>query len=271
MRYQPYEYDPDQTLELPTGPKVAVKHVSYGAMARVLPFCPYNGRYDHRLDDRIDGVVDAVVDDDEQQQSPPPSPSISLERRLVRSGILQTPPADPEFAGRIQDLTTDQLEVQLWIAIQQHLLISRRPISPTLLTLLPPPLPPQQQNSNDDEVTKGGTSLWPDDFVLYRVAAALQNNNNETNSTTAAVGMIGGVATVPDHTYVALSRRYPASRRQRRLSFSAAYLLETGDEPDRAQRARAELLAIPSTRQRLRVVLERFHQWQASHDVGAFE
>jgi hypothetical protein len=63
-----------------------------------------------------------------------------------------------------------------------------------------------------------------------------------------------------DHDFVQVSPDYPVHRRQRRLSYSAAHLLEANS--DVANELRPKLLAIPTTRQRLRMVLEKFDQWQ---------
>jgi hypothetical protein len=176
---------------------------------------------------------------------------------------MKVPPSDPEFTNLLKDLSTNQLEYELWVAIQQYLIVSRKPVSPTLLTLLPPSnLLLDNENKSESSST---TTSWPEDFVLHKIASSLRSDNTTRSRT------VGGVTTISEHTYVTLSEQYPASRRQRRLSFSAAYLLETGDEPEKAQQSRAELLAIPSTHQRLKVVLERFYQWRANHDLGQFE
>jgi hypothetical protein len=133
-------------------------------------------------------------------------------------------------------MTTDELEYQLWLAINRFLVTTKKPVSPILLGLLPP------SGENSD-------NYWPDDFCLNGIAAS-----------------IGDVAL--DHDYVPVSDAYPAHRRQRRLSFSAAYLLET--DPESAQALRATLLSIPSTKIRLRVVLEKFHQWQTQQEWEPF-
>ena len=261
MKYQSYEYDPNQTLQLPNGPKVAVKHVSYDAMAKVLPFCPYNNNpynYDNDDDDHLQQQQQQLVQDQNDNND-----IMSMEYQLLRNGILKVPPSDPEFTNLFKDLSTNLLEYELWIAIQQYLIVARKPISPALLTLLPPSKFVVDEDNNSDQGET--TTLWPDDFVLHKIAHSLRSDNTTRTCT------IGGVTTISEHTYVPLSEQYPASRRQRRLSFSAAYLLETGDEPEKAQQSRAELLSIPSTHQRLKVVLERFYQWQATHDLGQFE
>jgi hypothetical protein len=268
IKYRSYEYDPNQTLELPHGPKVAVKHVSYDAMAKVLPFCPYNNQHnddndDHNDDGHHDEQLSHHVSERRQMvQDQGDKNVMSMEYQLLRNGIMKVPPSDPEFTNLLKDLSTNQLEYELWVAIQQYFIVARKPISPTLLTLLPPS---NLVLDNDNTSASSKTTSWPADFVLHKIASSLRSDNTTRSCT------VGGVTTISEHTYVTLSEQYPASRRQRRLSFSAAYLLETGDEPEKTQQSRAELLAIPSTHQRLKVVLERFYQWQANHDLGQFE
>ena len=81
----------------------------------------------------------------------------------------------------------------------------------------------------------------------------------------------------------ASSSIYPNYKRQRRVSYSAAYLLESvlplregsegnagGLDKEAIQEFRAQLLSIPSTRQRMRVVLEAFHRWRLYQEWDEF-
>ena len=64
------------------------------------------------------------------------------------------------------------------------------------------------------------------------------------------------------HDFVRVSSTYPAQRRQRRLSYSAMHLLEK--TADKANRLRPQLLKAPSTKERLRLVLEKFDEHEES-------
>jgi len=326
LDYQDYEYDPHQVLQLPDGPTFSVADVSHAAIAKVLPYCPYNGDNKHKTfplqnnkqfnnndsnndnndDDQtvstITSTFTSIKDQhDENENNNNMDQQRPLECQLLRQGILQIPPSDPEFVDRFRqhhgrnrnnhnphytystgsrsrtvfvgdgdysssqqqtkdELSNDELEQELWVAVNQFLLATQKPISPILLSLLPP--------------MKEKRRHWPKGFVLHKIAAyvaqkqqrerhnddeepsiavdARRNNNNKVLNHTI----------IFDHEYVPLHSDYPAHRRQRRFSFSAAYLLESGDAPQQTQQLRALLLSIPSTHQRLKVVLEKFYQWQ---------
>jgi Lon protease-like protein len=227
VRFHDYEYDVDHVLPVPDRPDLAVSDIMGSAIAKVLPYCPFSKTLEPPVP-RLESFLPAAASDgdhDAAATSPPSDPLQSLEYRLLCRGIFQTPLIDPEFTQR-QDLTTGQLEYELWLAINNFLITTRMPVSPIFLGLLPPQ--PEQD--------------WPASFVLPQIVADLC----ELDSL--------------DHDFVQVSADYPAHRRQRRLSFSAAHLLETNG--DVAQELRPLLLATPSTKQRLRMVLERLDQWQ---------
>jgi hypothetical protein len=86
---------------------------------------------------------------------------------------------------------------------------------------------------------------WPANFVLERIADAVEEQ------------------TELDHKYVRVSKDYPALRRQKRLSYSAAALLE---DPESVTAWRRQLLAVPSTKDRMALVLQRLQA-----QFGAFQ
>ena len=147
----------------------------------------------------------------------------TLEERLVQGHILSDPYLDPELTA----LSTDELERRLWLALNDFLKSTRTPVSPVLLGLLPV------------------GQRWPRGFLLERIAKFVQNQ------------------TKLEHKYVRVSAEYPALRRQKRLSYSAAALLE---EPSTVTAWRRQLLAIPSTKDRLAFVLQQFNT-----EYGAFQ
>jgi hypothetical protein len=238
VRFHDYEYDVDHVLGVPDRPDLAVSDIMGSAIAKVLPYCPFSKTLKPPLP-RLESSIFPPTNDDTaaatSSSSSPSDPLPSLEYRLLCQGIFQMPLIDPEFTQR-QDLTTDQLEYELWLAINNFLITTRMPVSPIFLGLLPP------------------KKDWPASFVLNQLVSDLKCQLDKVNGL--------------DHDFVQVSADYPAHRRQRRLSFSAAHLLETNG--DVAQELRPLLLATPSTKQRLRMVLERLDQWQ-QNQWGAFQ
>ncbi|KAG7362084.1 ATP-dependent protease La LON substrate-binding domain containing protein [Nitzschia inconspicua] len=267
-RYHPYEYDGNHQLQLPNGPKVGVRHVSYDSITKVLPYCPFSSSFDASQATEITSdnaaASDAVRSEDTNH---------CLEKQLWRRGIFQLPPSDPEYMDQVyrtdssdvppKDLSSDELEQKLWLELNHYWITTQKQISPILLSLLPP-----------DPVIP-----WPDDFVLHRIVESIVKRRehglckDEDEESIDVTGIDSSIRLGLVNDFRRIHPEYPAHRRQRRLSFSAAYLLEAGDEPDKTQRLRAQLLSIPSTQQRLKVVLERFLQWQAQKqdNLGVFE
>jgi hypothetical protein len=115
-------------------------------------------------------------------------------------------------------LPADELEVMVWIALNDFLQQTKKPVSPVLLGFLP------------HNVT------WPSTFVLDQVASGLERSPLQSK-------------------YVRLSPLYPSLRRQKRLSYTVPALLEH-NHVDSVHQLRRQLLAIPSTRVRLAYVLQ---------------
>ncbi|KAG7343391.1 ATP-dependent protease La LON substrate-binding domain containing protein [Nitzschia inconspicua] len=216
-------------------------------IAKVLPFCPFAKIPLDEAKSRSNAAkaaaaVEEVTDDNRSTSNSAITPSPeqnepSLEYRLLHRGILKVPPIDPDFsATSSHSMSIEELEHELWLAMNYFLVTTKLPVSPILLSLLPPLKEEQKEK-------------WPQDFLLYKVANDLEKLESM------------------EHDFVPVPQDYPAYRRQRRLSFSAAYLLEDyyesklGDAKE-GQSLKKLLLSIPSTKQRLRVVLEKFLQWQ---------
>jgi Lon protease-like protein len=160
-----------------------------------------------------------------------------LEQQLLAKGILKQRLDEPTTMMMNDDNNNDgsnenadELELQLWWALNDYLIWSKTPVSPVLLGLLPPNVE------------------WPDDFLLSRVAAQL--------STTVEYR----------HKYRPVSPFYPKRMRQRRLSYHAAYVCEQGNGRRRRQEERADqsqhqdraaLLSLSSTAMRMRAVLRQ--------------
>jgi len=238
-----------------------------------------------------------------QQQTP------SLELQLLRQGITKIPPSDPRFSYNTEPTyasssssssssqtkggsatstastsswTTNELEYELWLVLDYFATATKKQLSPVLLQLLP--------RGDNNPFPKA----WPSDFSLK----ALSDEKKHDAEGDVGVGVGVGVdAEKNPNQLTPVSNAnnnnnntplYPNRRRQRRLSYSAAYLLESilpigGNNASvrsscaaskideiEIQELRALLLSIPSTRQRLRVVLEKFHQWRLYQECDEF-
>jgi Lon protease-like protein len=218
IRFHDYEYDPEHKLPCPDTADLDLTDVLGSSIAKVLPYCPYS----KVLAPPAPIIRDSAIFLDETEDISTDS-SPTLESQLLQCQILNEPPAHPESLTPRKDLTTDELEYELWLAINDFLITSRTPVSPVLLGLVPHRV------------------KWPAKFVLKTISKGFVNGFAE----------LEGV----EHGFVELPTSYPSYRRQRRLSYSAAYLLErTGFGTG----LRQTLLETPSTQGRLRLVLERF-------------
>ena len=255
VRYHAYEYDRDHVLAVPDKPDMKLTDIVGSDIAKVLPYCPFSKTLHppepcyHPEFPPTPPPADTTIGTTTTTQDGESLPS--LEYRLLCQGVYQTPLVDPDFPQR-QHLTTDELEYELWLAMNNFLIQTRTPVSPILLGLLPAHLDiwPTSSSAGDSDANhyQNGTEcdlLLPSNkkpFALKQIVAELASMDSL------------------DHDFVQVSPDYPVHRRQRRLSYSAAHLLEANS--DVANEIRPKLLAIPTTRQRLRMVLEKFDQWQ---------
>lgn len=228
-RWHRYEYE-NTVLPLPMEADLDPHEVMGSALAKVLPYSPFSSVVQvAKL--RGESLKDPTITSKQaNREKKRPSKSdfdnqTTLEERLVQGHILTEPCLDPA----LEALSIDELEVQLWLALNDFLKNTRTPVSPILLGLLPV------------------GRKWPRDFLLERIADAVQEQ------------------TQLDHKYVRVSPDYPALRRQKRLSYSAAALLENPQSTN-VSAWRRQLLTIPSTKDRLAFVLQRFQT-----EYGAFQ
>jgi Lon protease-like protein len=222
IRFHDYEYDPEHKLPCPDTADLDLTDVLGSSIAKVLPYCPYS----KVLAPPAPIIRDSVMFLEDAKHVSTDDSSPTLESQLLQGHILnEPPPAHPESLTPRKDLTIDELEYELWLAINDFLISSRTPVSPVLLGLVP---------------SRG--VKWPAQFKLKTISKGFVNGFPE----------LKGV----QHDFVELPPSYPSYRRQRRLSYSAAYLLERTGVGGLG--LRQTLLEIPSTQGRLRLVLERF-------------
>ena len=161
------------------------------------------------------------------------STSEVLEQELIGRGILSKPWLNKDL--RFQNC--NELEWELWVWVDKYLKETNRNVSPELLALLPP------------------AERWPTSFSLEAIFNAMVNEQQNDDSRY--------------HKHIArISPHYPALRRQQRLSYAAAALLEDSGRESETQSLRLKLLQIPSTQQRLAFVLQSFRQ---RAEGGAFQ
>lgn len=245
VRYHDYEFDPGHALSgISEKPYLEATDILWSAIACVLPYCPYSKNVEPPMPTKDEFYIPRTVPVDPDAQEEP-----CFESQLLQKGILQAPLFDPEYDTKYQDLTLDQLEYELWMALNRFLRATKTPVSPVLLGLLP------RSNETTTKVLDDGSlveeEVWPCDFSIYPIVQDFENASlNATHQKYT-------------HDFVRVSPEYPAHRRQRRLSYSALHLLEKTS--DVANQLRPLLLKAPSTRQRLRLVLEKFDQWQEDH------
>ena len=215
-RWHQYEFE-NTMLPLPLRSDLKPDEIAGSALAQVLPYAPFSAvtkaatLYKESLPahetstEAINGVrIDKSVP--------------TLEQRLLQGHVLQLP---PEMNPSLLRMSCEDLEINLWLAINQYLKTSRTPVSPIILGLLPP------------------NHEWPGTFVLERIGEAI------------------GQQTQLEHKYVRVSKQYPAGRRQKRLSYCAAALLE---ELDTVSKFRQIIISLPSTKHRLAYALQLFQE-----------
>ena len=184
--WHPYEYEDTRFTSLPSQPEPG--DIVGSVLAQVLPYASLDPA---RLptdvfwppDVSTEASKDAVPDDVDVVPTAASEPS--LEAKLLSSGVLQTfqPPESTRNCSLVE------LELRVWWAVNDYLLVTKTPVSPVLLGFLPPGV------------------TWPHDFVLHSIANELPQQ------------------TVFQHKYIPVAAAYPAILRQRKLSFHVAALI----------------------------------------------
>lgn len=163
--------------------KFASRELVGSVLAQVLPYAAM---------DPTQIPTEAIMWPPTQQDTTVPKSTTNtndtLEQQLLEKGILKRSD-EPSKAS------TDELELQLWWAINDYLLTSKTPVSPILLGLLPPNVE------------------WEPDFVLKDIGQKLQSSPYR-------------------HKYTPVCELYPKNLRQRRLSYHAAHLCKDQDRQE---------------------------------------
>jgi len=224
----------------------------------LLPFCPFSKTLEPPLESEVKatlqcnfskarmkkvplGVDEPIVA--EEQDEPKPS----LESQLLQKGVFHAPLFDPEYDAKYSGLSSGELEYQLWLAMNRYSLATKIPISPIVLGLLP-----RRPLRIDSDGTTRLEEDWPEDFQIYNIVRDLEAARAD------GTAVPGGAPR--KHDFARVHPNYPTHRRQKRLSYSALSLLEKSGGI--VKQLRCQFLATPSTRQRMRLILEKLDQWQ---------
>jgi Lon protease-like protein len=212
-RWHRYEFE-NTMLPLPMRSDLKPEEIVGSALAQVLPFASFSPVM------KAETLLTEQAPDIPKETRQPSNGKMTktLEQQLLKGRILRIP---VELDESLLLMTTEELEIQLWLAINQFLKTTRTPVSPVILGLLP------------------HRREWPGTFVLERIGSAI------------------GDQTQLEHKYIRTSEHYPAGRRQKRFSYCAAALLE---HIDSVSDFRYAILSLPSTKHRLAYVLQHFQE-----------
>jgi len=249
QQWHPYEYE-STPFPLPDEQNMSPTQVVGSALAKVLPYASFD-----TSNLPTENLKPPGMQLQEQQQSSKQSstmttatttiaqkpastlsstedsePQKPLEVCLLEAGILK----EVGVPDALLQMPLGELEINLWLAMNDFLVSSRTPVSPVLLGLLPP---------------TGGPSHWPAGFVLERIADTINGTDHRKI----------------EHKYWRVSPLYPSLRRQKRLAYCAAQLLEQRLQ-DTKNSLRQQLLQIPSTKLRLAFIL-----WKFETEFGTFQ
>jgi Lon protease-like protein len=235
VRHHDYEYDPYHDLSgVANKTYLEPTDILWSAIARVLPYCPYSKELNPPPPANDNAFFQCMSNSTSMSMSWEETPT--LEYKMLQKGATQSPLMDPDFDDVYSALSTDELEYELWLALGTFLRDTKSPVSPVLLGLLPLEI-----------------EEWPAEFAtsMLPIVKDFEDYDAGSNCTTSL-----------SHDFVRLSPHYPKHRRQRRLSYNALYLLEEKNDKYSTQLLREQMLKTPSTRQRLRLALEKFNTWQ---------
>lgn len=209
--------------------ELSANDIYYSSIMEVLPYARYSGKLP---------ITNPCDNNFNIPSSSPPLPQTiqdtifskqmsPLEYHLKKSNIIN----QPCYNKQLFHLSTNELEIQLWIVIDLFLQRTPKPLSVSLLSLLP-------------KIDNGGKEIkWPKTFFLL----TLINNLNEKDKKE--------IIDLSAH-------NYPSYRRQKRFSYSVGLLLENVNEltDSNKQLFRHTLLRIPSAHGRFIYLLHCFQE-----------
>ena len=224
-KWHDYEFEQTQ-LPIPSGHDnkdqeyVDASHILGSALTKVMPHAMYSSEID------VEQLKAEHVPKASSSQEDDAMEDLDFDQELLDRGIMSLPWLDRDL--RLQSCR--ELEWELWVWVDEYLKRSNAKLSPALLGLLPP------------------GEFWPAAFSLEHLADALERQQDSDSSENKTKKL------------VRVSPHYPALRRQHRLSYAAATLLEDQCDELQRQELRQKLLEIPSTQQRLGFLLQTFRE-----------
>ena len=250
FQYHQYEYS---KIQLPLTKKgkdddgeeeyLSTDAIDESAISKLLPFATYALNKESSLDDIVIDAEDTTSNDDSANDDDNDTTilegfsggSPSLEHQLEIWRILKNPPT-LEGCTPKQNIDLNGLETMIWLQLEELIQKTGFILPNEILTLQPPHMM---------------------DYLELNVPV------RESSS-----------STIPSSKPTILSSKYPAYRRQKRLSYALPGLLE-GTEF--GTNMRQVYLNTPSTKARLEAILQRLERLNASMDMddddfqGAFE
>ncbi|OEU08648.1 hypothetical protein FRACYDRAFT_249544 [Fragilariopsis cylindrus CCMP1102] len=313
QKYHGYECNPNQKLNgIPTKSDLSIADITHDAISSVLPYCPFIDDDFNFDDDNNDNNDDkqrtttsntAVTTTAKVTEEGETTPSPSLELQLLLKGIMKIPPSDKRFNYGSNEWTTDELEHELWKIVDEFLIVTNKTntISPLLLELRNSSNQ-KNQNQNKNKEEKEFSNYYPNHRrqrrFSYSVAYLLESvlpigiTTTSTSTGSTASSSTNNNSNLNEGRYSDNfrngGRRYSSSKDNKsydkattKTSSSSTssttkdnnnngngniidhdsysdYLMDINE----IQQFRSILLSIPSTRQRLRFVLETFYQWR---------
>lgn len=213
-----HRYEFENTmLPLPLQADLRADEVVGSALAKVLPYSSYSRVVD--VESLAKESLDLPRTASSSSEPAVPAATADYSKKTLEYRLLQGGILkQPTQLGLLKNMTADHLEFRIWLALDDFLRQTRIPVSPVLFGLMPV------------------DRKWPAKFVLEKIGDAIAQQTDL------------------EHKYVRVSPAYPAARRQKRLSYAVTVLLE---EVDTVNAFRQELLEVPSTKERLALVLQK--------------
>jgi hypothetical protein len=289
---------------IPTKSDLSIADITHDAISSVLPYCPFNNNNNDNYNDNnkqsittSNAAATTATKEETSSASSPPScssSSPSLEIQLLLKGIMKIPPSDKRFnfssscydedgnstsqSSSSSSLlwTTDELEDELWMIVDEFLIATNKTktISSNLLEL-------RCQNNNKEEYYPNHRRQRRFSYsVAYLLESMLPIGITTTSTTgsTSAISSNNNDGRYSDN-FRNGGRRYSSSsssksndKATKKSSTTKGSNNADGGDHDsyndylmdinEIQQFRSMLLSIPSTRQRLRFVLETFYQWR---------
>ena len=234
FKFMNYEHDPKVVLPLPLSSDLSVQDVYGPSIAMLMPYTTFSNEVSelfHCYDDDIKEDNASTIHNDDIYNEDKIKETIDLELvdcLLSKNVLYQNFYSHPEISTTSDDekLTCDELELQVWTKLHEFQIVTGKVLPSALLSLLP-----TEPSKNSNRMSN----------IVHNIPYQLVEQVLETMN---------------DKNICLLHHSYPAYRRQKRLSYTAAGILEHFRLRD-TQDFRKQLLSFASTKDRLRFISEQ--------------